>query len=165
MCRGVEFFRIVRLLSYTVEYVRIEVSKEGFRFVLDREAAQVNILLKQTDAAREQYKNYGRDGDNDDNDVVEVEEGDEKRPKNFKEVKKVNQGEDVEDKDEEMVSGDDEAEYHAKSEDEDEPSNSEKKKRKRAAGSSSVRSSLFVPCEWLVTDCTGLKSEKEAKGS
>ncbi|RDX42298.1 proliferating cell nuclear antigen [Lentinus brumalis] len=44
-----EFSRIVRDLSLLGESVRIEVSKEGIRFVSDGEAANGNILLRQTD--------------------------------------------------------------------------------------------------------------------
>ena len=42
-----EFGRIVRDLSLLGESVRIEVSKEGVRFISDGEAANGNILLKQ----------------------------------------------------------------------------------------------------------------------
>jgi proliferating cell nuclear antigen len=158
-----EFTRIVRDLSTLGESVRIEVSKEGVSFVSEGEAAQGNVLLKQTDAARERYENYGKDEDGDD-EVVEVKEEDDEKPKKVKK-EKVKKEEDVEDEDEEMASGeDDEAEFKAKSEDgEEEASDSEKKKRKRPAASSSVRSLLFVPCERLVTDCTELKSEEEGK--
>lgn len=53
---------------------------------------------------------------------------------------KVKKEEGVENEDEEMASGKDEAEFQAKSEaDEDEPSDTEKKKRKRPAALSSVR--------------------------
>jgi proliferating cell nuclear antigen len=155
-----EFTRIVRDLSSIGESVRIEVSKEGIRFVCDGEAAQGNILLKQTDAARERYEDYGKE---DDDGVVEVKEEDtDEKPKKAKKEKNVKKEEGVEDEDEEMASGEDEAEFQAKSEDEEEePSDSEKKKRKRSAASSSVRFLLFLPCERLVTDCTGLKSKKE----
>jgi proliferating cell nuclear antigen len=64
-----EFTRIVRDLMSLGESVRIEVSKEGVRFASEGEAAQGNILLKQTDAARERYENYGKD---DDDDVAEA---------------------------------------------------------------------------------------------
>jgi proliferating cell nuclear antigen len=163
-----EFTRIVRDLSSLGESVRIEVSKEGVRFASDGEAAQGNILLKQTDAARERYENYGKDedggdDDDDDDDVVEVKQEDGEKPKKVKK-EKVKKEEGVEDEDEEMASGDDEAEFKAKSEDgEEEASDSEKKKRKRPAASSSVRPLLFVPCEWLVTGFTELKSEKEGE--
>ncbi|TFK82626.1 proliferating cell nuclear antigen [Polyporus arcularius HHB13444] len=43
-----EFSRIVRDLSLLGESVRIEVSKEGIRFVSDGEAANGNILLRQS---------------------------------------------------------------------------------------------------------------------
>jgi len=155
-----ELTRIVRDLSSLGESVRIEVSKEGVRFSSDGEAAQGNILLKQTDAARERYENYGKEDD----DVVEVKEEDvDEKPKKVKK-EKVKKEEGAEDEDEEMASGEDEAEFQAKSEDEEEePSDSEKKKRKRPAASSSVRFLLFVPSERLVTDCTGLKSKKESQ--
>jgi proliferating cell nuclear antigen len=129
-----EFTRIVRDLSSLGESVRIEVSKEGVRFASDGEAAQGNILMKQTDAARERYENYGKE---DDDAVVEVKEEDvDEKPKKVKKEKNVKKEEGVEDEDEEMASGEDEAEFQAKSEDEEEPSDSEKKKRKRSAASS-----------------------------
>lgn len=138
-----EFTRIVRDLNSLGESVRIEVSKEGVRFTSDGEAAQGNILLKQTDAARERYENYGKDGDDQVEGVGEKE--DEEKPKKVKK-EEVKKEEGVQDEDAEMASGDDdEAEFKAKSEDEgeEEASDSEKKKRKRPAASSSVRSLLF----------------------
>jgi len=51
-----EFTRIVRDLSLLGESVRIDVSKEGVRFASDGEAANGNVLLKHTAAARERYK-------------------------------------------------------------------------------------------------------------
>lgn len=143
-----EFTRIVRDLSSLGESVRIEVSKEGVRFASDGEAAQGNILLKQTDAARERYENYGKDDEDDD---VKEDSDEEEKPKKAKkkEKAKVKKEEGADDEDEEMANAEeDEAEFKAKSEDEDEGegeeevSDSEKKKRKRAAASSSVRPSL-----------------------
>ena len=151
-----EFTRIVRDLSSLGESVRIEVSKEGVRFASDGEAAQGNILLKQTDAARERYENYGKDDEEDD---VKEDSDEEEKPKKTKKKEKekvkakVKKEEGAGDEDEEMANADeDEAEFKAKSEDEDEDdgeedgeeevSDSEKKKRKRAAASSSVRPSL-----------------------
>ncbi len=139
-----EFTRIVRDLLSLGESVRIEVSKEGVRFASDGEAAQGNILLKQTDAARERYENYGKDDEDQEEDVKEEdvkEEDDEEKPKKAKKAKKVKKEEGVEDEDAEMASGnDDEAEFQVKSEDEgeEEVSDSENKKRKRPAASSSV---------------------------
>ena len=60
-----EFSRIVRDLSSLSESVRIEVSKEGVRFISDGESANGSILLKQTEAARERYANYGDDDEDD----------------------------------------------------------------------------------------------------
>jgi proliferating cell nuclear antigen len=138
-----EFTRIVRDLMSLGESVRIEVSKEGVRFASDGEAAQGNILLKQTDAARERYENYGKDDEEDD---VKEDSDEEEKPKKAKkkEKEKVKKEEGADDEDEEMANAEeDEAEFKAKSEDEDEGegeeevSDSEKKKRKRAAASSS----------------------------
>ncbi len=134
-----EFTRIVRDLMSLGESVRIEVSKEGVRFASDGEAAQGNILMKQTDAARERYENYGKD---DEDDEVKEDDDDDEKPKKAKKKEKVKKEEGADDEDEEMANGeDDEAEFHAKSEDEgeEEVSDSEKKKRKRTAASSSVR--------------------------
>lgn len=154
-----EFTRIVRDLHSLGESVRIEVSKEGVRFASDGEAAQGNILLKQTDAARERYENYGKD---DDDQVEEVkDEEDEEKPKKVKK-EKVKKEEGVEDEDAEMASGDDdEAEFKAKSEDEgeEEASDSEKKKRKRPAASSSVRS----PCSPYTYLLSGLSSSHRTR--
>jgi hypothetical protein len=55
-----EFSRIVRDLSLLGESVRIELSKEGVRFASDGEAANGNVLLKQTEAAREKYADLGK---------------------------------------------------------------------------------------------------------
>jgi len=157
-----EFTRIVRDLSSLGESVRVEVSKEGIRFASDGEAAQGNILLKQTDDARERYENYGKDDDGDD--VVEVKEEEVEKPKKPKKEKEVKKEEGAEDEDEEMASGEDEAEFQAKSEDEeDELSDGEKKKRKRPAASSSVRFLLFVSVSVLSSIAQDSKAKKKAK--
>jgi proliferating cell nuclear antigen len=159
-----EFTRIVRDLSSLGESVRIEVSKEGVRFASDGEAAQGNILLKQTEAARERYENYGKDDDDQVEEVKDEEEEDVK-PKKLKKASKVKKEEGADDEDAEMASGnDDEAEFQAKSEDEgeEEASDSEKKKRKRPAASSSVRSS-HLPSKPLVIITQDAKAKKKAK--
>ncbi|KAF8488405.1 proliferating cell nuclear antigen, N-terminal domain-containing protein [Gautieria morchelliformis] len=56
---AVEFGRICRDLSQLGESVRIEVSKEGVRFASDGEAANGNVLLKQTESARHRYAGWG----------------------------------------------------------------------------------------------------------
>ena len=140
-----EFSRIVRDLSSLSESVRIEVSKEGVRFISDGESANGSILLKQTEAARERYANYGDDDEDDDVEMKEDEDkGDDededgetskkiKKEKVKKEkVKKEAKSDDDDEADEEgefKVNSDDEGE----GEGEDEVSDSEnKKKRKRA---------------------------------
>lgn len=139
-----EFGRIVRDLSTLGESVRIEVSKEGVRFASDGESANGSVLLKQTDAARVKYKDYGKDdsgpsvtqggGDDDDDD----EEGDSK--------KKVKKEDDVEmngdDDDEEEGDG----EFKAKSDDEgeDEQDEEEEKSSKKRKAPAKVYMTLFL---------------------
>jgi len=136
-----EFSRIVRDMSLLGESVRIEVSKEGVRFSSDGEAANGNVLLKQTDAARAKYADYGKEKEEEDDetkaeDEGEDEDGKEKKAKVKKEkVKKEESGADVE------MEGDDdgEGEFKPKSDDEGEDENpddddegSSKKKRRKA---------------------------------
>ena len=70
-----EFGRIVRDLSLLGESVRIEVSKEGIRFVSDGEAANGNILLKQSAEAAKKGSSSKRKNDDDEEDEPEEEEG------------------------------------------------------------------------------------------
>ncbi|KAI0767679.1 proliferating cell nuclear antigen, N-terminal domain-containing protein [Fomes fomentarius] len=141
-----EFGRIVRDLSLLGESVRIEVSKEGIRFVSDGEAANGNILLKQSaEASKKKGSSSKRKDDEDEDDEPEEEEdaasdgdGGKKKIKKEKKVKKEN-GEDVEmngvDEDEEgeqefkPTKGEDDDEEQ---EDDDEEGSS--KKRKRSSG-------------------------------
>ena len=83
---AVEFGRICRDLSQLGESVRIEVSKEGVRFASDGEAANGNVLLKQTDGARDRYAGWG---------VTKEEEGAEgsKKEKKSKDTVKKEDGE------------------------------------------------------------------------
>ncbi|KAI0363177.1 proliferating cell nuclear antigen [Pilatotrama ljubarskyi] len=151
-----EFARIVRDLSLLGESVRIEVSKEGIRFVSDGEAANGNILLKQTAEApsskkkgssskRKQDDDEDEDAEPEDEegqDEQEVSDGEGGKKKIKKEkVKKEENGEDVE-----MNGADDEDEDAGEfkpskqegsdaEEDEDEDGGSSKK-RKKAPGKS-----------------------------
>lgn len=151
-----EFSRIVRDLSQLGESVRIEVSKEGVRFMADGESANGSILMKHTDEARTKWENLGKeeedgeganakdenDDEEEDEDQGSDEEGSKKRKSKVKkekaEKKKVKKETD-EDGDEEMANADEEneedGEFKAKSDDEgeEEMSDSEKpKKRKKA---------------------------------
>ena len=142
-----EFSRIVRDLSLLGESVRIEVSKEGIRFVSDGEAANGNILLKQSaDAAPKKKGSSSKRKDDDEEDEAESEdeeasdgEGGKKKIKKEK-VKKEENGEDVE-----MNGADEEDEGEGEfkpskaEDDEDEEEESSSKKRKR--GADKVRSS------------------------
>jgi proliferating cell nuclear antigen len=75
-----EFARICRDLSQLGESVRIEVSKEGIRFTSEGEAANGNVLLKQTSGAPK-IKNEGssskkvkKSSDDEDDDEEKVKE-------------------------------------------------------------------------------------------
>lgn len=137
-----EFSRIVRDLSQLGESVRIEVSKEGVRFSSDGEAANGNVLLKQTEAAREKYANYGKEEDEDEGgDAEEEEEDGVKKVKKVKKekVKSENSGDDVEMDGEEEVEDD-----KTKSDDEDgDDEDSNNKKRKKAPANVSTFHSMF----------------------
>ena len=94
-----ELARIVRDLAQLGESVRIEVSKEGVRFAAEGETANGSVLLKQTDAARRKYADYGNDvkkepGTANDDEDEEQEGGSEKRKAT--KVKKEQTEEDVE---------------------------------------------------------------------
>ncbi|OAX37637.1 proliferating cell nuclear antigen [Rhizopogon vinicolor AM-OR11-026] len=132
-----EFTRIVRDLSQLGESVRIEISKEGVRFASEGEAANGSILLKQTEAAREKYANYGKEDEapkEDDDDDDDDEEGGSSKKKVKKEKVKKEEKEDVEmdeeDENEEFkVKSDDEGEEE---QDDDEEEEKSSKKRKKA---------------------------------
>jgi proliferating cell nuclear antigen len=86
-----ELTRIVRDLSQLGEAVRIEVSKDGVRFVSDGEAANGSVLLKQTEAAARRFANYGADAENGDGDAEkdgEDEDGDVKEEEDAPSKKK-----------------------------------------------------------------------------
>ncbi|KAG1743813.1 proliferating cell nuclear antigen, N-terminal domain-containing protein [Suillus lakei] len=135
-----EFTRIVRDLSQLGESVRIEVSKEGVRFASEGEAANGSVLLKQTEAAREKYANYGKEDeepkeeDDDDDDDEEEGSSSKKKVKKQKKVKKEDGDVEMEGEDED----EDQEEFKAKSDDEGEEEQDEEedekstKKRKKA---------------------------------
>lgn len=134
-----EFTRIVRDLSILGESVKIEVSKEGVRFASEGEAANANILLKQTEAARQKYANYGKDGDEakeeDEDDAEEGSSTKKKRGKVKKEDKDVDMdaeenGDD--DGGEFKAESDNEGEDEVDAKDEEDEEESSGKKRKRA---------------------------------
>ena len=146
-----EFTRIVRDLSLLGESVRIEVSKEGVRFASDGEAANGSILLKQTEAAKEKYENYGKDDDEVKAEEEEEEDDDEddEKPRK-KKIKKEKVKKEEKDGDVEMNEDeDDEGEFKAKSDDEGEEEQEEDeekpktKKRKKAASKVSY-SRVFI---------------------
>lgn len=144
-----EFTRIVRDLSLLGESVRIEVSKEGVRFASEGEAANGNVLLKQTEAAKEKYENYGKD---DDEVKGEDDDEEEEQPKK-KKIKKEKVKKEEKDGDVEMNGeDDDDGEFKAKSDDEgeeeqvgEEDEDEEKpKNKKRKKAPSKVSFSTYV---------------------
>ncbi|KAG2048668.1 proliferating cell nuclear antigen [Suillus hirtellus] len=137
-----EFTRIVRDLSQLGESVRIEVSKEGVRFASEGEAANGNVLLKQTEAAREKYANYGKEDEEakeDDDEDDEEGSSSKKKIKKEKNMKKEDadvemEGEDEDEEQEEFKpKSDDEGEEE---QDEDEEDKKSSKKRKKAPAKS-----------------------------
>ncbi|KAI0074180.1 proliferating cell nuclear antigen [Panus rudis PR-1116 ss-1] len=137
-----EFSRIVRDLSQLGESVRIEVTKEGVRFISEGEAANGSVLLKQTDAVgRVSGSSTKKEEDADEEDEEEKadeDEDDEEKPKKIKKEKvKKEETEDVE-----MNEDEEEEEFKAKSDDEgedeqdedEEGSSSKKRKRPAAKG-------------------------------
>jgi Proliferating cell nuclear antigen, C-terminal domain len=141
---AVEFGRICRDLSQLGESVRIEVSKEGVRFASDGEAANGNVLLKQTESARHRYAGWGVTKEDD-------AEGSKKKAKKAKKeaVKKEDGGDEEAEVDEDgdveeddggtfKVATSDHEESDAGSDAEEEEGEEEtttKKKRKRASTS------------------------------
>ncbi|KAI6014346.1 proliferating cell nuclear antigen [Pisolithus marmoratus] len=133
-----EFTRIVRDLSILGESVKIEVSKEGVRFASEGEAANANILLKQTEAARQKYANYGKD----DNEAKKEEDDDVEEGSSKKKKSKVKKEDKDVDMDAEENGDDDEGEFKAESDndgedeaeakDDEDEEDSPSKKRKKA---------------------------------
>lgn len=118
-----ELTRIVRDLSLLGESVRIEVSKEGVRFISEGEAANGNVLLRHTEgSAVTGGKIVPKKGEDDDEDE---EDGDKKDKVKVKKEKDA----DV-DMDEDENDGDDDGEEE-KDDDEDEEGDSSSKKRKK----------------------------------
>ncbi|KAH7914874.1 proliferating cell nuclear antigen, N-terminal domain-containing protein [Hygrophoropsis aurantiaca] len=146
-----EFSRIVRDLSQLGESVRIEVSKEGVRFASDGEAANGSVLLKQTDAAREKYADYGKEDEEpkEEEDADDAEEGSSKKKAKKAKVKKEDGGDVEMDGEDEEGEGDGEGdvEFKAKSDDEGEDEQDEEeedeekssKKRKKAPSTKNAK--------------------------
>ena len=126
-----EFSRIVRDLGQLGESVRIEVSKEGVRFASDGEAANGSVLLKQTEAARQKYADYGKDEDENEGTAKKVKK--EKIKKEEAGAADVEMDDDADEPDSKPGKSDDEGEEEKGSEDEeDDDDGSNKKKRKKA---------------------------------
>ena len=155
-----EFARIVRDLSVLGESVKIDVSKDGVRFTAEGEAANGNVLLKQTESARRKAKLAGKakekkskvkkeeGGDDEEGDEPESEEESSSKKKKKTKVKREEGGSDVE------MAGDDDDDEAKPDEDEDEDEDSESTSKKRKKAPSKVRASLtniFISSLILVT--------------
>ncbi|KAF8645363.1 hypothetical protein AX16_007866 [Volvariella volvacea WC 439] len=130
-----EFSRIVRDLSQLGESVRIEVSKEGVRFASDGEAANGNVLLRQSEGSS------GRSSKKSKADDDEEEEEEESSSKKKAKVKKENT-EDVEmedDSEEFRPTADEDGEEEQDAEDEDEDGSNKKRKKKSDSDKPSKR--------------------------
>ncbi|KIM35758.1 hypothetical protein M413DRAFT_449595 [Hebeloma cylindrosporum] len=141
-----EFTRIVRDLSQLGESVRIEVSKEGVRFASDGEAANGNVLLRQSDGSHITGSTIKPKTEADDEEEEEAEGSSRKKAK----VKKEKNDDDVEmeddDKDEDKEKEDEDEEDFQPKENEDgeeekddegeEEDSGSKKRKKKANGTS-----------------------------
>jgi proliferating cell nuclear antigen len=131
-----EFTRIVRDLAVLGESVRIEVSKEGVRFVSEGESANGNVLLKMTDGEveadsdKEEEPKEEDDAEDEDEDNVKVKkEKKEKKPK----VKKEADAEDVDMEDGDKEGSEKESEDEGEEEVDADEDSDNKKKRKRGS--------------------------------
>jgi len=138
-----EFQRIVRDLSQLGESVRIEVTKEGVRFGSDGEAANGNVLIKQSDGKIEKVGGSSKGKKVKKEEDAEEEEEEEEGSKKSKKPKVKKEKDD--DGDAEMDE-DDGGSFKAKSDNEDEEEEAEPeddededsgKKRKRKSGGDS----------------------------
>jgi proliferating cell nuclear antigen len=144
-----DFARIVRDLSALGESVKIDVSKDGVRFSAEGEAANGNILVKQSENARRRFKQVGKvkekekgkkskvkkeEGGEDEEEEEpesEDEEGESSKKKKKKtKVKKEEGGSDVEMVDDDDDDDDDDEAKPDEDADEDEDSDQTKKRKK-----------------------------------
>jgi proliferating cell nuclear antigen len=141
-----ELSRIIRHLSLLSESIHIEVFKEeAIRLASDGEAANGNLLLKEADAAKRKYQDYGvnceasqTQKDGEDEGEGEGEDGEKEKPKKEKEDGDVEM--------DEKEQG--EQEFKPKSEDEGEDEADEKdgeNEKKRTKAPAKVRSSTISP--------------------
>ncbi|KAG8975437.1 proliferating cell nuclear antigen [Tulasnella sp. 425] len=133
-----EFQRIVRDLSGLGESVRIEVTKEGVRFISEGESANGSILLKQSGGGKiERVKNGGvkkEDGADDDDDDDE-DSGKKKKAVKVKKEARDDEDEEMEEDDGGSIQEASGSEAEPEEEDGDEEEGSGSKKRKRSSKS------------------------------
>ncbi|KAG8894134.1 proliferating cell nuclear antigen [Tulasnella sp. 403] len=145
-----EFQRIVRDLMQIGESVRVEVTKEGVRFVAEGEAATGTVLLKQSGGGKINKVPAGdkkvktEDGADDD----EEEEGGSRRKPKVKKERADDEDEEMEEDDGGPIKGkkkraddDEEEEENEEEEEEDSEGGSKKRKRSSKANGSSKKKS------------------------
>lgn len=134
-----EFQRIVRDLSGLGESVRVEVTKEGVRFISEGESANGSILLKQSGGGKiERVKKENgvkkEDGEDDDDD----EDSGKKKAVKVKKEARDDEDEEMEEDDGGSIQEESGSEAEPEEEDGDEEEGSGSKKRKRSSKSSSA---------------------------
>ncbi|KAL0948599.1 hypothetical protein HGRIS_011157 [Hohenbuehelia grisea] len=139
-----EFSRIVKDLSLLGESVRIEVNKEGIRFISEGESANGSILLKAGEGGVKMVDDEKKEDDDDDDEGADDEDGSKKVKKEKSKVKEENgdveMNGDAEDGDEEFKpKSDDEGEEEKEEEEEDEGDEEDSNSKKRKKSSSSKK--------------------------
>lgn len=155
-----EFTRIVRDLSLLGESVRIEVSKEGVRFASEGEAANGNVLLRQTEGTgigkvtqpkpkeKKPKKEDGAEGDeviNVDDNEEEEEDGEKKKTKAKKVKKEPNGDVDMDDEEEFNAKSDDDGEDEQDKDDNDDEESGKKRKKKASSSSKPAKKAKTAP--------------------
>ena len=139
-----EFTRIVRDLSQLGESVRIEVSKEGVRFASDGEAANGNVLLRQSDGSHitgSTIKPKSGDGDEEEDEAEgssrkkakvkkEKTDGDVDMEDEDKEKEDEDKDKDDEDEEDFKPKSDEDGEEEKDDDDDEEDGGSKKRKKK-----------------------------------
>jgi proliferating cell nuclear antigen len=151
-----EFTRIVRDLSQLGESVRIEVSKEGVRFASDGEAANGNVLLRQSDGSHitgSTIKPKSSDGDEEEDEAegssrkkakVKKEKTDGDVDMEDEDKEKEDEDKEKDDEDEEDFKPKDDEDGEEEKDDDDDEEDSGSKKRKKKVRAQDPLHFLFI---------------------
>lgn len=140
-----EFTRIVRDLSLLGESVRIEVSKEGVRFVSEGEAANGSVLLRQSDGSHISGTTIKPKTEETSEEAGDGEEAESSSKAKKSKVKK----EKGDDEDAEMVDDDEEEPEAEKEEEENGEEEKEDEDEEEEDGSSKKRKRVCAPLDHL----------------